>query len=242
MTAVLDTATFELSAIEAGYTDAPILRGVGVVVEAGTIVALCGANGAGKTTLLRVAAGLLRPTKGSVKAGGVDITRAKPNERSRVGVCLIPEGRGIFRGLTVRDNLALFVPPWLAGSMDLDRALTAFPILGKRLGQIAGSLSGGEQQMLSVSRAYVSGPKFVFADELSMGLSPIVVDQIYQSLVELNRQGVGLLIVEQHVQRALAMASRAYIMTRGRITYSGSPDTIDRSQLEASYLVGVDEE
>jgi len=228
-----------LESVEAGYGTTVVLRDIDLRVPAGSVVALLGANGAGKTTSLRIASGLLRPLSGHVVFNGHDVTRMGASQRASLGMCLIPEGRGIFRHLTVSENLELFRPPWKPANGGLDAAISAFPVLGSRRNQIAGSLSGGEQQMLAVARAYLSGPKLILADELSMGLSPIVVDKIYASLQQLNTAGVGLLIVEQYVDRALAMADYVYVLVHSRIVWSGPAAEMDEALLTESYLGGA---
>jgi branched-chain amino acid transport system ATP-binding protein len=236
-TEVTTTAVLELRSVEAAYGRTVALRDIDLRIPEGTVVGLLGANGAGKTTLLRVAAGLLRPTKGQVMIDGKDAGRLAPCQRAHQGLCLIPEGRGIFRALTVRENLELFVPPGSKRApADIGPAVSAFPILGSRLKQVAGSLSGGEQQMLAVAKAYLAGPRLVMADELSMGLGPMVVDQIYDSLQRLNAEGVALLIVEQYVNRILEMADDVYLLSRSHVAWSGPSKDVDEESLVSSYL------
>jgi branched-chain amino acid transport system ATP-binding protein len=226
-----------LNRVEAGYHKTVALREVDVTVPQGSIVGLLGPNGAGKTTLLRVAMGLIRPSKGTVTFDGEDLGKRPPCQRSKTGICLIPEGRGIFREQSVRDNLRLFLPE---RSRNIDRdiapAIEAFPVLRLRMKQIAGSLSGGEQQMLAVARAYLCNPKLVMADELSMGLAPLVVDSIYESLKRLNAQGVSLLIVEQYAHRILNLADEVYVLSRSEVVWSGKADAIDEEELVNDYL------
>jgi branched-chain amino acid transport system ATP-binding protein len=224
-----------LEGIDAGYERTDVLRAVDLVVPPSTVVALLGANGAGKTTTLRVAAGLLRPRRGRVWMGGIDVTRRPAHRRAQLGVCLIPEGRGIFRSLTVRDNLQLQIPPWVSDGT-IDAAVEAFPVLGHRLGQVAGSLSGGQQQMLALSRAFLARPKVVLLDEVSMGLAPIVVDEIFGALERLVSQGVSIILVEQYVRRALDMAGVAYLMARGSVVWSGPASRLDEEAASRAYL------
>jgi branched-chain amino acid transport system ATP-binding protein len=224
----------ELQGVTAGYGRSTVLRDVNLDVPAGSIVALLGPNGAGKTTLLRVAAGLLRQTSGSVVVSGEAVTRRQPHERSRAGLCLIPEGRGVFPNLTVRENLLLQVPPW-EKDRSVDRALDAFPILGERLGQLAGRMSGGQQQMLALSRCFLAKPTVVLLDEVSMGLAPRIIDQIFDALRRLAGNGVALLLVEQYVSRALAMADTVYLLGRGTVGFSGSPAGLDEDELMRRY-------
>ena len=214
-----------------------MLRDVDLTVRAGSVVALLGPNGAGKTTLLRVAAGLLTPTEGRVAIGTDEVTRRRPSQRAREGLCLIPEGRGIFPNLSVRENLLLQVPAWKRGQ-SVEPALEAFPVLRERLGQTAGSMSGGQQQMLALSRCFLSDPKVVLLDEVSMGLAPRIIDEIFDALLELSRRGVALLLVEQYVSRALHVADHVYLLARGSVTFSGAPTELDESELMRRYLGG----
>lgn len=225
----------EIAGVHAGYGQAVVLRSIDLQVRPGSVLALLGANGAGKTTTLRVASGLLRPSKGAVRLGGRDVTRAPAHKRAQAGLCLIPEGRGIFRSLTVRDNLELQIPPW-AGIQTIEPAITAFPALGSRLRQVAGSLSGGEQQMLAMSRAYLSEPKVVLLDEVSMGLAPLVVDKIFQSMGQLAASNVALVVVEQFVNRALELADQVALLRRGEIVWNGNASDLDEEALTSSYL------
>jgi branched-chain amino acid transport system ATP-binding protein len=224
-----------LSGIDAGYGNTIVLRSVSLQVHAGSVVALLGANGAGKTTTLRVAAGLIRPRRGAVTVDGIDMTRSPAHARAKAGICLIPEGRGIFRSLTVRDNLELQVPPWMR-SQSIAPALAAFPVLESRLGQVAGSLSGGEQQMLAMSRAYLSKPRVVLLDEVSMGLAPVIVDQVFKTMRDLAQRHVALVVVEQYVNRALELADRVVLLRRGEIAWEGNASDLDERALAESYL------
>ncbi len=228
------TSTLELRGITAGYGRSIVLRDIDLEVPAGSVVALLGPNGAGKTTLLRVAAGLLRTSEGDVILGGQHITRRKPFQRARNGVCLIPDGRGIFPNLSVRDNLRLQVPPWQRDT-SYELSLEAFPVLKGRLGKAAGSLSGGEQQMLAVSRCFVSDPKIVLLDEVSTGLAPRSIDEIFEGLLQLGRHGISVLLVEQYVGRALDIADRVYLLGRGTVTFRGDPSELDEAELMRRY-------
>jgi branched-chain amino acid transport system ATP-binding protein len=224
----------ELDGICAGYGPHQVLRDVSVSVPDGKVVALLGANGAGKTTLLRVASGLLRPGEGRMVLDDSDVTHASAVELSRRGVCHVPEGRGIFRSLTVRENLVLQTRDRDRG--DLERVIEAFPVLGARLRQVAGTMSGGEQQMLALSRAYLSNPRIVLLDEVSMGLAPSIVDAIFVFLEDLARRGAALLLVEQYVARALRLADLVYILNRGRVAFAGEPAELEDDDLFARYL------
>ena len=205
-----------------------------LAVPTGKLVALLGANGAGKTTLLRVASGLLRPSEGRILLDGADRTDASAVEMSRHGVCHVPEGRGVFRSLTVRENLVLQARE--TKGFDVDRVVDAFPVLGKRMRQVSGTMSGGEQQMLALSRAYLSNPRIVLLDEVSMGLAPSIVDDIFVFLEQLAREGAALLLVEQYVARALRLADLVYILNRGRLAFAGEPVELEDDDLFARYL------
>jgi branched-chain amino acid transport system ATP-binding protein len=224
-----------LRSITAGYGDTTVLRDIDLVVPDARVVALLGPNGAGKTTLLRVASGLLRPQAGQILLDGTDVTGLRPNGLVTGGVCHVPEGRGIFRGLTVQENLRLFAPAGQEGE-GVSRAVEAFPRLGERLGQIAGTMSGGEQQMLALARAYVQNPRVVLLDEVSMGLAPKVVDEIFEFLARLAAAGTALLLVEQFVTKALAIADYVCLLNRGRLTFAGEPGELDGRDLFASYV------
>jgi branched-chain amino acid transport system ATP-binding protein len=229
------TSTLELRGITAGYGRAVVLRHIDLDVPAGSVVALLGPNGAGKTTLLRIAAGLLSASAGHVILGGEDVTTRKPFQRARSGLCLIPEARGIFPNLSVRDNLRLQVPPWKRDT-GYEPALEAFPVFKGRLGQAAGNLSGGQQQMLALSRCFLSEPKIVLLDEISTGLAPRIIDGIFEALLRVSRQGISLLLVEQYVGRALDIADRVYLLGRGTVTFAGDPSELDEAELMRRYV------
>jgi branched-chain amino acid transport system ATP-binding protein len=224
----------ELRGIRAGYGEHVVLRDVSLTVQPGSVVAVLGPNGAGKTTLLRVASGLLRPAAGAVLLDGEDVTRTRAHARARRGLCHIPEGRGIYPTLTVRENLVLHSRQG-EEAVAVDRAIAAFPVLGEKLRQPGGQLSGGQQQMLSLVRAYLTSPRLVLVDEASMGLAPVVVDQIFEFLAEIAASGTALLLVEQYVSRALALASHVYLLNKGGVVFSGRPQDI-ADDLFAAYL------
>lgn len=225
----------ELNHVHAGYGDHQVLRDVSLWVPRSSVVALLGPNGAGKTTLLRVASGLIKPKTGKFYLDGEDVTGNPTHALARRGVCHVPEGRGIFPSLTVRDNILIHAP---AGGFAeaVDKAVSAFPILGKKLRDLAGSLSGGQQQMLALSAAYVAQPAYVLLDEVSMGLAPVVVDEIFDFLGKLAEAGCALLLVEQYVTRALALADYVYLINRGRIEFAGEPGELDTAQLMERYM------
>jgi len=201
------------------------LAGVTLAVGEGQVVALIGANGAGKTTTLRAVSGMLRPTSGTVTLRGAEITGLPSHALVSRGMAHAPEGRGIFLNLTVRENLDLgaYLRRDKAGiEADRERAYALFPILGERRAQVAGTLSGGEQQMLAVARAMMSRPKLLLLDEPSLGLAPQVVERIFQVLREINQDGVSLLLVEQNAHKALQIAHRAYVLETGDIVMQGT--------------------
>jgi len=224
----------DLRNITGGYGDTSVLRDISIEVPASSVVALLGPNGAGKSTTLRMAAGLLRPKQGSVAFDGVDVTRLGPYQRARRGLCLIPEGRGIFPSLTVRENLVMQVDKRHQRGA-FERAIDTFPVLGERRSQIAGTLSGGEQQMLALVRAYVANPKLVLIDEASLGLAPLIVDAIFEFIERLADEGTSLLLVEQYISRALALASVVYLLNQGEIVYSGTAEGLDEDTVFALY-------
>ena len=226
-----------LSGVNAGYADVQVLRDVTVVVPEGSVVSLLGPNGAGKTTLLRTASGLLRPSAGRILIDGDDVTGDAPHRLASRGVCHIPEGRGIFRTLTVRENLVAQAGPTPAEDA-VARAVEAFPILGERLSQVAGTLSGGEQQMLALARARVTEARLVLLDEVSMGLAPLIVDEIFAFIERLAASGSSILLVEQYVTRALAISDFVYLLNKGTIAFAGEPGELDEEQVFKGY-VGV---
>ena len=219
------TALLKVTGVELAYGAVPACRDVTFTVEPGEIVTLLGANGAGKTTTLRAVAGLLAPRAGSVRFEGRDITRLAAHERTMLGIALVPEGRHVFPFLTVRENLEMGGfkyrrdPKRLRGL--LDRAIGWFPRLGERAGQHAGTLSGGEQQMLVLGRAMMSEPRLLCLDEPSLGLAPLVVAEIFRTIQSINAEGTGVLLVEQNARYALRTAARGYVLRGGAIVASG---------------------
>jgi len=229
--------SLELRSVCAQYGETQVLWGVDVVVPDGKVVALLGPNGAGKTTLLRVASGLLSASDGQVLLDGRDVTALTPHELVAAGLCHVPEGRGIFPGLTVEDNLRLQATPG-DETAACDRAFGVFPRLRERRRQLAGTLSGGEQQMLALCRAYVQSPRLVLLDEVSMGLAPTVVEEIFDFLQQLAGAGVALLLVEQYVTKALALADYVYLLNHGRVRFAGEPAELEAGDIFEEY-VGV---
>jgi branched-chain amino acid transport system ATP-binding protein len=225
----------ELRGVKAAYGKIEVLHGVDLVVPTGKVVALLGPNGAGKTTTLCVASGQMCPTAGEVSVAGRRVTGAAPSDLAAIGVCTVPEGRGVFRSLTVRENLRMATYRGVKLADVEDKAYGIFPRLGARRDQLAGTMSGGEQQMLSLARALVTDPAVLLLDELSMGLAPIIVDELYQQVQRITRHGVSVLVVEQFARTVLGVADIAAIMAHGRITSVGDPSTIE-SELSAAYL------
>jgi len=227
--------TFALNDIHAGYGRVSVLHGVTVTVERAEIVALIGPNGAGKSTLLRAASGLVKPTRGTVSLDDRELTGASIETIARAGIAHVPEGRRLFPGLTVRDNLLL--GGWRNRERDLAPVLAMFPKLGQRLGQVAGSMSGGEQQMCAIGRALVGHPEFLLIDELSLGLAPVVVDEILLRLADVAATGTGILLVEQDAGAALELAGRAYVLENGQITlHAAAADLIADPRVQEAYL------
>ncbi|GAB2808139.1 hypothetical protein GCM10022221_01770 [Actinocorallia aurea] len=228
----VDDAALVLEGVVAGYGDTTVLRGVDLAVRAGEVVALLGANGAGKSTACAVAVGAVAPASGRVLLGGADVTGASPFRRAREGIYLAPEGRGIFPGLTVEENLTL----WLPSASDRAQAYERFPRLAERRDLHAGSLSGGEQQILALAPALVRPPKVLIADEPSLGLAPLVVRQVFELFGELREKGVALLVVEEKAHEALEIADTVAYMGQGRITWRGPRADVDADELAAAYL------
>jgi branched-chain amino acid transport system ATP-binding protein len=216
------------------------LQGISFEVNEGEIVTLIGANGAGKSTTLRTISGLLRPRTGSVRFKGEDITTVPAEKIVHLGISQVPEGRKIFAPLSVKENLMMGAytredPEEIAQS--LERVYGSFPRLRERAGQYGGTLSGGEQQMLATGRGLMSSPSLMLMDEPSMGLSPILVEEIFRIITEINKQGMSILLVEQNAQMALSIAHRAYVLETGRIVLAGSAKEIaENPQVKAAYL------
>jgi branched-chain amino acid transport system ATP-binding protein len=227
--------TFVLDGIDAGYGRVQVLYDVSVSVAPGEIVALLGPNGAGKSTLLRAATGMIRLSRGSVRLGDRDLTGASIEAIARAGVSHVPEGRRLFPGLSVRDNLRL--GGWRSRNEDMAAVLALFPGLRERLRQVAGSLSGGEQQMCAIGRALMSRPEYLLVDELSLGLAPRLVDEIMSRLTAVTASGTGVLLVEQDAGHALEIAQRAYVLENGKITLAGRAEQLaDDPRVREAYL------
>ena len=225
----------ELVNIHAGYGIIDVLHGVNLTLEEGQVFALLGPNGAGKSTTLKVASGQISPTSGSVLIAGKETNDVPADVLARAGVCLIPEGHSIFPNLSVSENLRMSTYTGIPFKEVKERAFTQFPILGERRNQLAGTLSGGEQQMLAMSRAISINPALLMLDELSVGLAPIIVEDLYEQVGSLAASGLSILIVEQFAQSVLGVADKAAIMLNGKIQKVGPPKEI-AEELTSAYL------
>ncbi len=231
--------------LHAGYGLSEVLVGVSLEVKAGTVVALIGANGAGKTTTMRAISGLLTPTRGEVRLDGAPVQGLGAAAIARLGLAHSPEGRKVFAPLSTEDNLLLGafrrLPRFFGfrrrAAEDLDRVYALFPKLAARRTQLAGTLSGGEQQMLAIGRALMARPKVMLLDEPSMGLAPVIVQEVFETVRRLKADGMTMLLVEQFARTALEVADRAYVMERGKIVVEGTPDELRRdARVLAAYL------
>jgi branched-chain amino acid transport system ATP-binding protein len=232
----------QIDGVKAGYGEISVLWGIDMALRQGEITALIGSNGAGKSTLMRVLSGLLPLAAGRLSWQGVPLAADQtPAELLKHGIAHVPEGRRLFGAMSVEDNLLMGAYARLAGKAeiqrDMDRVYATFPKLFERRSQAAGTLSGGEQQMCAIGRGLMSAPRLLMIDELSLGLSPLLVEQLVAALQQLNREGLSLLVVEQDVVTALELSSRAYVMDTGRITHSGaSADLLRDPSIREAYL------
>ena len=227
----------ELVDVRAGYGTIEVLHSVSLTVRRGEVLALLGPNGGGKSTTLKVCSGLIELMSGDLKLAGRSVANVTADQLARLGVCTIPEGRGIFPNLTVRENLLMCTHTG-ARLVDIEAvAYERFPRLGERRGQLAGTMSGGEQQMLAMSRALATNPAVLLLDELSMGLAPLIVGRLYEIVAHVAESGVSVLVVEQFARTVLGIADRAAIMLSGRITRVGPPDEL-AEELSSAYLGG----
>ncbi len=233
-------ALLELDRIDVFYGRVQALRGESLQVDQGEVVALIGSNGAGKTTTLRTISGLQHPARGTIRFDGKDITRAEPQDIVNLGICQSPEGRRLFTRMTVLDNLRMGAYTrrnQAAIKKDMDRVFELFPRLKERLNQVAGTLSGGEQQMCAMGRALMAKPKLLMLDEPSLGLAPILVETIFQIVREINAQGTPVLLVEQNATKALEVAHRGYVLETGNIVQSGTGKELLASEdVQKAYL------
>jgi branched-chain amino acid transport system ATP-binding protein len=230
----------DVRGLTAGYGPLIAIRDIDLSIGEGELVAVLGANGAGKTTLAATISGLLRAREGTISFAGRDLTRVGAHQRARLGIAHSPEGRRVFADLTVEQNLMLAAPlrmPKKEVRERLARAHDVFPQLVDLAGRQAGTLSGGQQQMLAVGRALMASPRLIICDEISLGLAPVAIDSLYEAIVKVQEQGTAVLLIEQNVRRSLAVADRAYVLERGRISYDGDPEALlDESRLEQAYF------
>jgi branched-chain amino acid transport system ATP-binding protein len=217
----------ELMDVHAAYGRIEVVRGVDLVVPRGAVLALLGPNGAGKSTLLKVISGQKKRSSGDIHMAGVNVQDAKTEDMARLGLTTIPEGRSVFPNLSVQENLLLVSYAGVASDKVLDTAFTYFPRLQQRRRQLAGTLSGGEQQMLALARALASDPALLLLDELSMGLAPLIVGELYETVAGIAETGVSILVVEQFARTALRVADYAAVMVGGRIVATGEPEEIN---------------
>lgn len=225
----------ELRGVHAAYGSIEVLHGVDLAVPQGSVVALLGPNGGGKSTTLKVIAGLLPATHGEVRLAGTVVNGAPADELARRGLCLIPEGRGVFPNLTVRENLWMMTQTGASLKHVEEVAYARFPRLAERRRQLAGTMSGGEQQMLAMARALATDPALLLLDELSMGLAPLVVSELYEIVAQVAQEGVSILVVEQFARTVLGIADQAAIMLHGRVTRVGQPAELEE-ELSTAYL------
>jgi branched-chain amino acid transport system ATP-binding protein len=232
-------ALLELDGVDAFYARIQALHGITLKVDEGEIVALIGSNGAGKTTTLRTISGLMRAAKGTIRFGGNDITRTKAHDIVKLGICHVPEGRRLFPRMQVIDNLRMGAYARRDGDLkpDLDRVYELFPRLKERSTQLAGTLSGGEQQMVAIGRALMAKPKLLLLDEPSLGLAPILVDLIFTIIREINSRGIPILLVEQNAHKALGVATRGYVLETGSVVKTGTGEELLASpDVQRAYL------
>jgi len=224
------------------YGNIEALKGISLKVEQGEIVTLIGSNGAGKTTTLRTIAGVLRPRRGTVRMDGSDLTKTPANEIVRLGIAHSPEGRRIFARMTVRENLEMGAFARRAADItdDYERVYTLFPRIKERLKQRAGTLSGGEQQMLAIGRALMARPKLLLLDEPSMGLAPVLVELVFQTIKEINAQGMTVLLVEQNAHMALTIANRGYVLQTGKIVLTDTAKALANNEMVRKAYLGED--
>ena len=232
-----DGPLVELRGVHAGYDGIDVLHGVDLVVGAGEVVAILGPNGAGKTTTLKVLAGLLPASAGDIIIAGRRVNGARADDLARRGLCLIPEGRGIFPNLTVRENLWMMTHRGQDRAQIEERSLARFPQLAQRIDQTSGTLSGGQQQMLAMARGLATDPALLVLDELSMGLAPIIVDELYDTVAQVAAEGTSVLLVEQFARIVIDVADVAVVLVQGHVVDAGRPHDIE-DRLSQAYLGG----
>ncbi|MDB5948934.1 MAG: transporter ATP-binding protein [Massilia sp.] len=229
----------QIQGLHSHYGPIQALHGIDIEVRQGQLVALVGANGAGKTTLLRAISGVQPVSAGAIRFGGADITRMRPDERVRAGICQVPEGRQVFGPMSVEDNLRLgaYTRPKAELAGDLERVYALFPVLKEKRLLVAGMLSGGQQQMLAMARALMGHPKLLLLDEPSMGLAPLLIREIFRIVESLRDDGITIFLVEQNAHAALAIADVGYVIETGAIVLSGpGPELLDNEQVQSAYL------
>jgi|SRR5664280_1307268 branched-chain amino acid transport system ATP-binding protein len=234
-----DTDVLVVRDATAHYGQIQVLHGVSLTLHQGRLASLIGANGAGKTTLLRMISGTVRCTGGSISANGMDITRLVPDQRVRIGICQVPEGRQIFGPLTVQDNLLLggYLRTSAERAQSLDEIFTLFPVLAEKRNQPSLTLSGGQQQMLAIGRALMGRPKILLLDEPSMGLSPVLVQEVFATIERLRAGGLSILLIEQNAEAALSVADFGYVLESGRIALQGpGPELLCDDRVQRVYL------
>jgi branched-chain amino acid transport system ATP-binding protein len=230
----------ELRDLEVAYGQARALWGVSLTLGAGELLCVVGPNGAGKTTLINAIAGVLRARAGTIRLDGRDVTALPPHRFCEAGIALVPEGRRLFTGMSVRENLELgsYLPAARRQRQaSLDAVLDLFPVLHEKLASVAGELSGGQQQMVAIGRALMARPRLLLLDEPSLGLSPLITSEVFAAIRRINAEGTAVLLVEQNVALAMAMASRAYVLEEGRIVAEGAPqELLARPEIQRAYL------
>ncbi|HVV75508.1 MAG TPA: ABC transporter ATP-binding protein [Mycobacteriales bacterium] len=238
----MSTPLLELDGLSVSYGGMRALSDVNLVIPEGAVVALLGANGAGKTTTLRTISGLVRSESGKIRFRGRSIERAAPHRIAAMGITHVPEGRGIFRSLTVAENLEMaeYGQGRKADSSVIDQAVAQFPALGERLKQLAGTLSGGEQQMLALARAFAARPALLMLDEISMGLAPLITEKLFEAIRAVAATGVGMLLIEQYVDAALELADYGYVLEKGRIVDMGDAGDLRAGDALASAYLGAE--
>ena len=232
----------EIKDLVAGYNNVPILKNLNISANSGDITVVIGPNGAGKSTLLKTISGLIKTSQGSIKFDGDEISKMPPDEIVKLGIIHVPEGRMIFNRLTVSENLLMGAFQQSSANKkkeDFDRVLQLFPILSKRLGQLGGTLSGGEQQMLAIGRGLMSSPKLLMLDEPSLGIAPIIVEQIFTLINEIKKAGVSILMVEQNASKALKTADFGYVLELGNLRTSGPSISLLNDKDIKKYYLGV---
>ncbi|MGJ7439722.1 ABC transporter ATP-binding protein [Aquipuribacter sp. MA13-6] len=230
------TALLEVTDLEVRHGDLRAVQGVSLRVAEGDVLAVIGANGAGKSTLLSAITGLLRPSAGHVRLAGDDVTRVRPHKRVRMGISMVPEGRRLFGSLTVEENLQVGASAKRPGPWDLRSVYELFPLVAERRARRAGAMSGGEQQATAIGRALMSNPRLLLLDEVSLGLAPVVVKQLYAALPAITGKGTTVLLVEQDVRQAFAVADHVHCMLEGRTSLEGTSSGVSMEQVSAAYF------